>query len=346
MRSQKRLTIADIAQKAGVSKQTVSRVINNKPDVAPHTRQQIQNLIKTMGYSPDPIARSMKGQTYTLGCITPNFSDINITSIVQAAQSTAREQGFFTLVASATSEIEFPGILNEMINRRVDGLLVINPRDDHRYHYLQPHIDRGLPMVYIKNTPIDEAISAVCLDDENGGYLAAQHLLTLGHTAIVTILGPENEECTQQRLSGFNKALLNAGIPEDTRLIVNGDWSAESGKTAIKKLIGYKVPFTAVFAQNDWMAIGAITAIKEAGLSIPDEISIIGYDDLPITAFIDPPLTTIRQPIDQFGKTAAEVLISHIRQTDRPPEIIRLDPTLVIRNSTASCSPKRTTASL
>lgn len=335
MKSQKRMTIADIAQKAGVSKQTVSRVINDKPDVAPETRQHIQNLIKAMAYEPDPIARSMKGRTYTLGCITPNFTDLNLTSIVQAAQISAREQGFFTLVATAESDIEFPGILSEMINRRVDGLLIINPHDDNRYHHLRPHIDTGLPIVYIKNTPINEAVSAICLDDENGGFIAAQYLLSLGHTAIVTILGPENEECTQKRLAGFNKALRTAGIPEDPRLVINGDWSAESGKKAIKKIMSYNVQFSAVFAQNDWMAIGAMHAVKKSGLKIPDEISVLGYDDLSFTAFIDPPLSTIQQPIAQFGKTAAEILINHINQPEKPPVIITLNPNLVIRDSCA-----------
>jgi LacI family transcriptional regulator len=338
MHSQKRITIADIAQKAGVSKQTVSRVINDKPDVAPQTREQIQGLIKAMGYAPDPIARSMKGRSYTLGCITPNFSDLNISSIVQAAQNTARENGFFTLVTSAETEIDFPSILNEMINRRVDGLLVINPRDDNRYHHLLPHIENGLPIVYIKNTPINESVSAICLDDECGGFIAAQYLLSLGHTSIVTILGPENEECTQKRLSGFTKALRNADIPEDPRLIVNGDWSAKSGEAAIRKLLGYQVQFSAICAQNDWMAMGAIRALRGSGLKIPDDISVVGYDDLPITAFFDPPLTTIRQPIEQFGIRAAEVLINHIRKPDKLPEIITLVPNLVIRDTCAPFS--------
>jgi LacI family transcriptional regulator len=341
MKSQKRMTIADIAQKAGVSKQTVSRVINDKPDVAPETRQHIQNLIKAMGYEPDPIARSMKGRTYSLGCITPNFTDLNITSIVQAAQKSAQKQGFFTLVASAESEMDFHEILSEMINRRVDGLLVINPHDDNRHHYLRPHIENGLPIVYIKNSPVNEAVSAICLDDEQGGFIAAQHLLSFGHTAIVNILGPENEECTQKRLSGFNKALQAAGIPEDPKMIMNGDWSAESGQKAIRKLMGYNVHFSAVFAQNDWMALGAMQALKESGLKIPGEISVLGFDDLPFTAFTDPPLTTIQQPIAEFGKTAAEVLINHINQPETPPETINLEPDLVIRGSCAAFFPRQ-----
>lgn len=338
MRHKKRITIADIAQKAGVSKQTISRVINNKPDVAPQTRKYIQDMITAMGYAPDPIARSMKGSTFTLGCITPNFSDLNIASIVQAAQNEARDKGFLTLVASAESEIDFHSILIEMINRRVDGLMVINPRDDNRYQHLLPYIENGLPIVYIKNTPINELVSAVCLDDENGGFLATHYLLSLGHTSIVIILGPENEECTFKRFAGYKKALLEGGISEDPRFILNGDWSANSGKAAVSKLLSYGVHFSAIFAQNDWMALGAMSALRNAGLRIPQDVSVVGYDDLPITAFFDPPLTTIQQPVEQFGKTAAEVLINHIKQPDLRPEIIKLDPVLMIRETCASFS--------
>lgn len=341
MRPNKKITIADVARKAGVSKQTVSRVINDKPDVAPQTRKQIKELINAMGYAPDPIARSMKGSTHTLGCITPNLWDFNISTIVEAVQNEAREQGFFTLIASAESEIDFLPLLNELINRRVDGLLVINPRDDQRFRHLLPLIDHGLPIVYIKNTPINEPVSAICLDDESGGYIATQYLISLGHTSVVTILGPVNEECTQKRLAGFHRALREAGIPDDQRLIVSGDWSAGSGKAAISKLLSYEAHFSAIFAQNDWMAIGAMRALRDADLQIPRDISVIGYDDLPICAYIDPPLTTIQQPVRQFGQMAAKVIINTINQPAFRPGVITLDPSLVMRET---CAPYKSHA--
>jgi DNA-binding LacI/PurR family transcriptional regulator len=336
MANKKRITIADVAQKAGVSKQTVSRVINNRPDVAPETRKRINLIIKSIGYSPDPIARSMKGSTHTLGCITPNLSDFNFSSIVQAAQTEARRNGYFVLTGSAQSEIDVSPLLSEMVNRRVDGLLVINPRDDNRYQYLLPLIEAELPIVYIKNSPKDEPVSAVCLDDFTGGYIAAQYLISLGHTSIVTILGPANEECTKDRLAGFTKALEDASIEVDQRLIIQGDWSAQSGHQAISKLLGYKMRFSAVFAQNDRMAMGAMRSLCVAGLRIPEDISVIGYDDLPLTAFFNPPLTTVRQPIDKFGQIGVELLIDAINKPGFKPKIVRLDPSLVIRNT---CTP-------
>ena len=335
MISKKRITIEDVAQKAGVSKQTVSRVINNKPDVAPQTRKHIQALIEAMGYTPDPIARSMKGTTQTLGCIVPNLSDYNFSAIVQAAQEEARKQGYFILIGSAESEFDVPPLLNELVDRRVDGLLVVNPRDDNRYRHFLPLIDAGMPVVYIKNNPINEPVSAVSLDDETGGFFATQHLISLGHTLIVTILGRENEECTQKRFAGFQKALRQGNIEEDQRLIVSGDWSAKSGQAAVSKLLGYQAQFSAIFAQNDWMAIGAMRALREVGLKIPQDVSVIGYDDQPMAAFLDPPLTTIRQPIEAFGRSAAKLIIEAIHQPDLRPKVIELEPSLVIRETCA-----------
>ena len=328
----KRITIEDVARKAGVSKQTVSRVLNEKPDVAPKTRAYIKTLIKSMGYIPDPIARSMKGKTQTLGCIAPNLSDYNFSCIIDAAQREAQQNGYFILAGSAPSEFDVPSLLTEMMNRRVDGLMVINPRNDQRYRHFLPLIEAKLPMVYINNTPVDEPVSAVGLDDLVGGYMAVHHLLSLGHKEIVTILGPEIEECTRERLIGYQKALNENGIAIDQRWIVNGDWSSQSGYSAIKKLLSYRVHFTAIFAQNDRMALGAMHALHEENINIPENISIIGYD-LPMTAYFNPSLTSIQQPLAKLGQIGAQYLIEAVHNPDLPPQVTRLAPTLINRQS-------------
>jgi DNA-binding LacI/PurR family transcriptional regulator len=333
MSGKKRVTIGDVARKAGVSKQTVSRVINEKPDVAPETREHIQSIIQSMGYTPDPIARSMRGRTYTFGCITPNLSDYTFASIVQAAQTEARNSGYFFLTGSAPSEYDVTSLLDELLSRRVDGLMVINPRDDNRYRYLLPVIKTGLPVVYVKNTPVDEPVSAVVLDDLRGGYIAADYLISLGHISIVMIMGPENEECTHKRYAGYLNALGKAGITEDQRLIVQGDWSAQSGKKAIERLLSYPVRFTAIFAHNDRMALGAMRAVRDAGLRIPQDISIVGYDDLPLTAYCDPPLTTVQQPLEQFGQIGTQLLINALNQPETETKLVELEPSLTVRNS-------------
>jgi DNA-binding LacI/PurR family transcriptional regulator len=329
-----KITISDVAQAAGVSKQTVSRVINDRPDVAKSTRNRVLTLIHEMGYQPDPIARSMKGRTHTLGCITPNLADPIFSIIVEYAQSEARRQGFFVLTGSASTVEEMEPLLGEMLNRRVDGLLVINPREDERYKLLHPLLDEKLPIVYIKNTPGGESVSAVAVDDTKGGYLATKHLLNLGHRRIATIIGPKNEECTAQRLEGYLKAHREVEIETNDSFICMGDWTPKSGNEAIKKLASGKGAFTAVFAQNDRMAVGAVRALRELGYRVPDDISIVGYDDIPLASYFDPPLTTIKQPIDQFGVEGVRMLIEATKLGEHKPKTITLEPQLVERATT------------
>jgi len=333
----KRVTISDVAEEAGVSKQTVSRVINDRPNVADHTRGRIKEIIEKLGYQPDPIARSMRGSSHTLGCITPNLSDYNFSSIVQAAQAEARKKGFFLLTGSAPTEQDVQPLINEIMHRRVDGLLVINPRDDNRYYYLLPLIEKGVPIVYIKNTPVDENVSAVSMDDETGGYLATQHLIQLGHTQIATIQGLTNEECTKDRLAGFRQAFQVAGLQINSALVMKGDWTASSGNRAIKDLLNKGERFTAVFAYNDRMAVGAIRALREAGFDVPKDVSVIGYDDIPLSSYFDPPLTTVRQPMEEFGRIGAQILIEALDNRYFKPQVVKLAPELIIRETCAPC---------
>lgn len=336
MGKRKRITITDVARLAGVSKQTVSRVINDRPDVADQTRSRVKAVIDKLNYSPDPIARSMKGLTHTFGLITPNLLECNFSSIVQAAQMKARENGYFILTGSAEVESEVPPLLNEMIDRRIDGLLIINPRDDGRYHYLSPLFRQNIPIVYIKNTPLDPSISAVCLDNTKGGYLATHHLIESGHTEIAMIQGPPNEERSQNRRTGFGQAFQEANLLFNPGLILQGDWTAKSGQTAVENALAHHWDFTALFAQNDRMAVGAIHAIRQAGRQVPKDISVIGYDDILLASYIDPPLTTIHQPFEEFGRLSAELLIEAVTQDDFQPRVVQLDPKLIIRDSCCS----------
>ncbi len=335
--SRSQVTIRDVASLADVSYQTVSRVINNSKRVSPATRLKVESAIKELDYRPNAIARSMaRGHTHTLGCISPNLTNYIFARIIESAQTEARRQGFFILTGSAPSEGEVEPLLDEMLNRRVDGFLILNPRDDERYRYLLPLIEKGMPVVYLKNSPKGEDVSSVSCDDQKGGYLATQHLLELGHTSIAIITGPKNEECSQDRLDGYHQALLENGIPPNEMLIVEGDWSAESGGEITQNLLASGEPFTSLFAQNDRMAVGAIRAIRDAGLRVPQDISVIGYDDIPLTSYFDPPLTTIHQPIDDFGRYGAQLLISAVKNEKHKRKQVRLDAQIVKRDSCAT----------
>ena len=334
-----RPTIKDVAARVGVSRQTVSRVINDKGEVSAETRARVLAAIEELSYRPSAVARSMvAGRTCTLGCISPNLIDYTFASIIQSAQAEARRQGYFILAGSAPAEPDVKPLLEEMLNRQVDGLLVVNPYADDRYHHFLPLIEKGMAVVYMGNTPRDESVSWVRCDDHEGGYQATWYLLDLGHTTIATLVGPENEECTLDRLAGYRQALAEARLDFEPRLTGNGDWSATSGYQATQRLLATDQPLSAIFAQNDQMAVGAIHALRESGRRVPDDISVIGFDDIPLASYFDPPLTTFRQPMEEFGRQAARLLIETIQNPDRLPEQVLTHARLIKR---ASCAPRR-----
>jgi len=336
MLEKSQVTLHDVAELAGVSHQTVSRVINNNERVRPETREKVEAAILELGYRPNAIARSMvQGNTHTLGCISPNLTDPVFARIIESAQAEARRLGFFILIGSASTVEEVKPLLDELLNRRVDGLIVLNARDDERYKLLVPLAEAGSPIVYVKNSPVEEPVSSVRCDDIKGGYLATKHLLDLGHKKIAIILGLENEQCTSERLEGYQKALAEAGLTISDNLIVKGNWSSQSGSGAVEKLLSRSENFSAIFALNDRMAAGAIRSIREAGYHIPEDYSVIGYDNGPLASLIDPPLTTIQQPLEHFGEQAANILIKSIQETNHKPIDICITPELIRRNSSS-----------
>jgi DNA-binding LacI/PurR family transcriptional regulator len=331
-----RPTIKDVAARAGVSRQTVSRVINDKGEVSDATRARVLAAIEELGYQPNAVARSMvAGRTRTLGCVSPNLTDYTLANIIEGAQAEARRLGYFVLTGSAPREGDVEALLEEMIHRRVDGLLVLNPYSDGRYRYFSPLIDRGTAVVYLNNTPRQEPVSSVRCDDYEGGYRATRHLLELGHTRIAIIVGPENEECTADRLRGYQRALAEAGLDLASRLRVDGDWSATSGYRAGQQLLAAAPDLTGIVSQNDQMAVGAIRALREAGLAVPGAVSIIGFDDIPLASYFDPPLTTFRQPMQESGRQAVQLLIGQIEDPARRPDQVLLHARLVERDSCA-----------
>jgi LacI family transcriptional regulator len=334
-----RPTIKDVAARAGVSRQTVSRVINNKAEVSATTRTVVQAAIEELGYRPSAVARSMvAGRTCTLGCISPNLTDYTLANIIEGAQAEARRLGYFILSGSAPTEADVEPLLEEMLHRQIDGLLVLNPRIDERYRHILPFVEKGMAVVYLNNTPQEEPVSSVRCDDREGGYKATQYLIELGHTNIATIVGPSNEECTFDRLAGYHQALTDAGLEVDPALGERGDWSATSGYQATQRLLDVGASFSAIFAQNDQTAVGAIRALREAGRLVPHDVSIVGFDDIPLASYFDPPLTTLRQPMQESGKQAARLLVATIQSPSRKPEQVLIHARLIER---ASCAPYR-----
>jgi DNA-binding LacI/PurR family transcriptional regulator len=328
-----RPTIRDVARQAGVSHQTVSRVINGSNDVLPETRAAVQAAIEELGYRPSAIARSMaRGLTHTLAIISPNLTDYTFASIIEGAEVEARQHNYFVLSSSASDPQAFRSLVDELVgHRRVDGLIVINPYADERYM----HVPKDFPVVFVGARSHDKEVCSISLDDENVAYEAARHLTSLGHTRIAVVTGPMAEDCSQDRLEGFRHALGEAGIPLDESLVFEGDWSASSGRDALLVFIQKENPPTAVFAQNDRMAMGVMRAAREVNLIVPDQLSVIGVDDMPLSSYFDPPLTTMRQDMPLIGSKAAYMLLDILQKKNLEPREIKLPAQLVVRQSTS-----------
>lgn len=327
------VTIRDVAARAGVSHQTVSRVINAHERVTPETRQRVEQAIEELGYQPNAIARSMAdGHTYTLACISPNLTDYTFASLIEGAEIEARQHGYFLLTATAPDPETFETLVRQMItSRRTEGLLVINPYSDERHQYLPQNV----PLVFLGMRPRQEVGDSASIDEIHAGCLATQHLISLGHRRIAHITGPLCEDCSQDRMAGYMEALKTAGIEPNSAWITEGDWSATSGEEITRSWLAQNAPITAIFAQNDRMAVGAIRALRDHNLQVPEDVSVIGFDNIPLASYFDPPLTTMYQDIQFIGREAARLLIQRLDDPQAPPQHLQYQAEVVTRNSTA-----------
>ena len=298
----------------------------------PETRAMVEEVIERLGYRPNSIARSMdKGQTHTLACISPNLTDYTFASVIEGAETEARQDGYFILSSSATDPEAFRELLDELVgHRRVDGLIIINPYSDDRYKY----IPQDFPVVFVGARSHGEVISSICLDDERAAYDATKHLLSLGHTHIAMVTGPVEEDCVVDRGTGYRRAIQEAGVEVDESLIVTGDWSATSGKEALLALMGREDVPTAIFAQNDRMAMGVLRAARDMNIKIPSQLSVIGVDDMPLSSYFDPPLTTMHQDMPRIGQEAARILLDIIQKKNTALRETKLSAQLIVRQST------------
>lgn len=316
-----------------MSHQTVSRVINGKEDVSPETRARVMAAIDALGFRPSAVARWMvQRKTHILACISPNLTDYTFASIIEGAEQEARKEGYFLLSASAADPPVFRELVEDLVgHRRVDGLIIINPYADDRFQ----HIPQDFPLVFVGAHARQTSVCSVALDDEATAYNATRYLLDLGHTSIALITGPMQEDCARDRTEGYKRALQEAGIAIDEALIRHGDWSASSGQAALLSLAGADRLPSAVFAQNDRMAFGVLRAARDLGVHVPSQLSVIGIDDMPLSSYFDPPLTTMRQDTRCIGREAVRLLFSTIQDDGVPCRQLRLSAQLVVRQSTA-----------
>ena len=334
----KSVTIRDVADRAGVSYQTVSRVINNQPNVAEDTRQNVLAVVEELGYIPNASARSLAlNKTHILGLIVPDFTEHVYADALIGAEMEAKRRGYFFMLgitkSDETKESEYFRLLTE---QRVEGILFMYPGQevDYDHHYLDFLIDQQLPLVSIAYQSRQKRLTVVNIDNHYGGYLATQYLIDKGHHHIGLITGLSVWQPARRRTEGYRQALEDAGIAFDEKLIEVGNWRFDGGEAAAQKLLERAPHITAIFAQNDFLAIGAIRAIRACGRRVPEDVAVIGYDDVPVAAYYSPPLSTIRQPMQEVGQLAAQQLIDLIGDPHAEPREILLKPTLVPREST------------
>lgn len=334
----KNVTLDDVAKYAGVSRATVSRVVNNYPHVSERVRQQVRKAIEEMGYNPHMAARWLaSNRTGNIGFVIPNslhifFSDPYFPKLTAGIAHTCSENDYIlSLFIFHSPELEKQMIPRLTRGGLVDGIIVQSTDIDDTTLL---KINEGKVPFVVAGRPFNlPQANYIDVDNVTGAYNAVAHLLRLGHRQIGTIAGPLNTAVGQDRLKGYRQALLDRGISPQENWVAIGDFTEQGGFYAAQHLLRTNSNLSALFVASDVMATGAMRAIREAGKSIPDDIAIVGYDDLPPAQQAVPPLTTIRQPVEPLGRNAVEILLDIIEHGATPPRQIILETELVIRQS-------------
>jgi LacI family transcriptional regulator len=330
------LTLEDIAEKAGVSRSTVSRVVNNHPSVRQDVRERVLQVIRATGYHPNAAARTLASQrSWMIGLVVPRsvsffFTDPYIPRLIQGIAQ-ACNQSNYTLALFLVGTKEDEEKIFPRVSRRgqLDGIILQSGEIGEQLS--ERLIGSNIPVVIAGRPSHGDEVSYIDIDNADAAYNAVSHLYRLGRRRIATVRGPANTTVGIDRLDGYRRGLQERGLQPDAALIAEGDFSESGGYHAMRQLLQGKPD--AVFAASDTMAVGAMRAAREAGLAIPEDVAFVGFDDIPLAALASPPLTTIRQPIHQFGVNAVEILTDLIENGIQPARRVIMNTELVIRGS-------------
>lgn len=329
-------SITDVAKLAEVSTATVSRVINEIGNVKPALRDRVLGAIEELGYEPSGIARNMRNQSKrTIGLVISDIQNPFFTDMVRAIEESAYEQKYTVLLGSSANKVKREQLyLNLLAQERVAGVVIV-PLDSDPAHF---KFRRNLPMVFLDRLVEGVDADAVLLDNNRGGAMGAEHLIGHGHRRIGLVAAPAAQGAVDERQEGFCNALARAGIDQDPKLIQWGnDVKEAGGYNATMQLLAAKPRPTALFAVNNVRTLGMLRAIHDSGLRVPEDISLIGFDDSPWLSLLSPPLTTISQPIYEMANEAVRLLMRRIESEGEPPQVVaRMSPTLIKRESVAS----------
>jgi DNA-binding LacI/PurR family transcriptional regulator len=325
------VTIAYIAESAGVSVPTVSKVLNGRPGVSDDTRARIEELIARYGYRKPP------NRSNTLELVFRELESMWAVEIIRGVEQVARKHRVGLMISEFGLHDAMPTPMDDMMERRPRAVLSVAQLSDAEREQLAA---KGIPFVVFD--PISELpddVPFVGATNWRGGQTATRHLIELGHRRIAMICGPAGQVCCDARTAGFTSAMAAAGLPIDPALTVQARLSREGGYTAAVALLALADRPSAVFASNDLQAIGVYQAAREAGVRVPEDLSVVGFDDLPVAAWVDPPLTTVHQPLNQMAVAATELALALGRGEDVSQTGVEIATTLTVRESTAP--PKR-----
>lgn len=335
-------TIYDVAAKAGVSTTTVSHVINESRFVSEATVRRVRRAMKELNYQPNAVARSLRRKhTHTLGLVLPDSSNPFFAEVARGIETYAFQQGYNVIFGSSDGDLKKEhAYLRVFVEKQVDGIVFVAAGESAQN--LEQLLGKHLPLVVVDRDFKKVIADYVVADNRQGGYLAASHLIELGHRVIGCIAGPSSITPSAERVTGYRDALEKHSIPYDSRLVRRGDFGAASGFDATQYFLsrrGSNRP-TAIFACNDMMALGTLGALYQAGLRVPDDVAVVGFDDIVLASYTAPPLSTIQQPKYEMGELAAKVLIERIRSGQaHKPERHLLPTQLIVRASTVREQP-------
>ncbi|MBK0126615.1 ribose operon transcriptional repressor RbsR [Pantoea sp. S61] len=327
-------TMKDVARLAGVSTSTVSHVINNNRFVSEQVREKVKQAIRELNYAPSALARSLKiNQTRTIGMLLTASSNPFYSEVVRGVENSCYERGYSLILCNTEGDEErMNRSLETLMQKRVDGLLMMCTET----HLPSAEILNrypSVPMVMMDWAPFEGRGDIIQDNALLGGELATQHLIDRGYTRIACIAGPQDKTPARLRLEGFHKAMSNSGLPVLPGYVVDGDFEFQGGFNAMNQLLTLELLPEAVFTSNDAMAVGVYHALFQAGLRVPQDIAVMGYDNIELARYLTPPLSTVHQPKDELGELAIDTLIHRMSDPDASQQTLVLTPELVERGS-------------
>ncbi len=325
-------TIKDIARQAGVAPSVVSRALNNKYGVKNSTKELIQKIAREMDYYPNTAARSLvTRRTETIGVIMADLSEPYYSQIIKGMEYVASQTGFTLLFSNSYESIEHNRVLQKMIfAERVDGLVIVGSNIQEK-NFVATLLEQKIPFVLIERNFSNPRVNCIWVDNMAGAYMATKYLIEHGHRKIAHVAGNLYYQVTLDRIDGYKKALNEAGIRYSEELVTSGNFISPDAYTAVKELLRHEC--TAIFAASDAMAYGALQAIHDMGLSVPEDIAVVGFDNLEFSALTNPPLTTIKQPRYEMGEKSLSILTDILRGESKEGVKICLQPELMVRRS-------------